>query len=70
MVEVEDYTVLCVARVEIKDERFVLIGVLGTWWIMPLSSTNEIFLFDTRSWKELFSVVKNRFRLAADLSYH
>lgn len=68
MVEVEDYTALCVARVEIKDERFMLIGVLGSWWIMPFSSAKEISLFDSRSWKEFFSVVKNRFRLAADLS--
>ncbi|KAL2552488.1 Uncharacterized protein Fot_06107 [Forsythia ovata] len=68
MVEVEDYTLLCLARVEIKDERFILIGILGSWWIMPLSSAKEVFLFDTSSWKELFSVVKNRFRLAADLS--
>lgn len=68
MVEVEDYTALCVARVEIKDERFILIGVLGSWWIMPLSSAKEISIFDTRSWKEFFSVVKNRFRLAADPS--
>ncbi|XP_073127655.1 uncharacterized protein [Henckelia pumila] len=62
-VEVEDYTFLCLARVEIKDKKLVLIGVLGGWWILPLSysSHKEVLLFD-KSWKELVSLVKSRFR--------
>ncbi|KAM7509890.1 hypothetical protein LguiB_008765 [Lonicera macranthoides] len=33
-VEVEDYTFLCVARVEIEDKRLTLIGILGNWWVL------------------------------------
>ncbi|XP_073296087.1 uncharacterized protein [Primulina huaijiensis] len=65
-VEVEDYTFLCLARVEMKDEKLVLIGVLGGWWILPLSWRKEVVHFDKSSWKELVSLAKSRFRLAAD----
>lgn len=61
-VEVEDYTFLCLARVEIKDEKLVLLGILGGWWILPLSLHKEVLLFDKSSWKELVSLVKSRFR--------
>ncbi|KAG8384852.1 hypothetical protein BUALT_Bualt04G0161500 [Buddleja alternifolia] len=67
-VEVEDYIFLCLARVEIKDERLVLIGILGSWWNLPLSSSNEVFFFYKSSWMELISLVKNRFRFDADVS--
>uniref|UniRef100_A0A5B6YP04 Uncharacterized protein n=1 Tax=Davidia involucrata TaxID=16924 RepID=A0A5B6YP04_DAVIN len=36
-VEVEDYMFLCLARVELKDQKFTLIGILGSWWVLPVS---------------------------------
>lgn len=36
-VEVEDYTFLCVARVEIEDKRLTLIGILGNWWVLQFT---------------------------------
>ncbi|XP_038702872.1 uncharacterized protein LOC119999403 isoform X2 [Tripterygium wilfordii] len=37
-VEVQDYKILCVARVVISNQRFTLVGILGGWWALPLSS--------------------------------
>lgn len=34
-VEVQDYKLLCVARVELKEEKFTLVGILGGWWPLP-----------------------------------
>ncbi|KAL6960563.1 hypothetical protein U1Q18_038326 [Sarracenia purpurea var. burkii] len=42
-VEVEDYMFLCLARVEIKDQRFTLIGILGSWWVLPWSTCQGPF---------------------------
>ncbi|XAR51893.1 hypothetical protein NMG60_11006683 [Bertholletia excelsa] len=37
-VDVEDYIFLCLAKVEIKDQKFTLIGILGSWWALPQES--------------------------------
>ncbi|XVF58024.1 hypothetical protein PTKIN_Ptkin07bG0029100 [Pterospermum kingtungense] len=42
-VEVQDYKLLCLARVEIGDEKLRLIGILGGWWSLP-SSLGVYFL--------------------------
>jgi len=34
-VEVQDYKLLCVARVELKEEMITLVGILGGWWPLP-----------------------------------
>ncbi|XP_004489244.1 uncharacterized protein [Cicer arietinum] len=34
-VEVKDYNLLCVADVEVRDNKFTLVGILGTWWTLP-----------------------------------
>ncbi|CAK8533729.1 unnamed protein product [Lathyrus sativus] len=34
-VEVQDYKLLCLADVEVRDHKFTLIGILGTWWTLP-----------------------------------
>ncbi|CAI0455147.1 unnamed protein product [Linum tenue] len=36
-VEVQDYKFLCIATVEVRDRRFTLVGILGGWWVLPLS---------------------------------
>ncbi|KAK7316471.1 hypothetical protein VNO77_35529 [Canavalia gladiata] len=48
-VEVQDYKILCLAAVEVRDQKFTLIGILGTWWTLP----------HLPSW-EAFSFVRNR----------
>ncbi|XP_027923379.1 uncharacterized protein LOC114181201 [Vigna unguiculata] len=48
-VEVQDYKLLCLAAVEVRDQKFTLVGILGSWWTLPH------FQF----W-EAFSVVRNR----------
>lgn len=34
-VEVQDYKLFCVASVELKEEKFTLVGILGGWWPLP-----------------------------------
>ncbi|XP_022152133.1 uncharacterized protein LOC111019921 [Momordica charantia] len=34
-VEVQDYKVACVARVEIEHQKITLLGILGGWWELP-----------------------------------
>ncbi|CAI8594522.1 unnamed protein product [Vicia faba] len=33
-VEVEDYKLLCLADIEVRDHKFTLVGILGTWWTL------------------------------------
>ncbi|XP_057983874.1 uncharacterized protein LOC131168455 isoform X5 [Malania oleifera] len=42
-VEVEDYKVLCLARIELRDQKFTLIGILGSWWVLPPSPLQGAF---------------------------
>ncbi|CAL5370102.1 unnamed protein product [Camellia sinensis] len=42
-VEVDDYTFLCLARVELEDQKFTLIGILGSWWVLPWSPCQGAF---------------------------
>ncbi|KAM0958064.1 hypothetical protein EV1_023161 [Malus domestica] len=34
-VEVEDFKLLCLAKVEVQDQKFTLVGILGGWWHVP-----------------------------------
>ncbi|CAN0904209.1 hypothetical protein LINGRAHAP2_LOCUS22962, partial [Linum grandiflorum] len=36
-VEVEDYKLICVATVQVRDKKFSLVGILGGWWVLQLS---------------------------------
>ncbi|OMO59233.1 hypothetical protein CCACVL1_24978 [Corchorus capsularis] len=36
-VDVQDYKLFCLARVEIEDQKLRLIGILGGWWTLPSS---------------------------------
>ncbi|XP_043703324.1 uncharacterized protein LOC122653532 isoform X2 [Telopea speciosissima] len=36
-VDVEDYKLLCLARVEMRDQKITLIGILGNWWVLQSS---------------------------------
>lgn len=40
-VEVTDYLFLSLAKVELKDQEFTLVGILGSWWSLPVSSWQE-----------------------------
>ncbi|XP_027359194.1 uncharacterized protein LOC113867887 isoform X2 [Abrus precatorius] len=44
-VEVQDYKLLCLAAVEVKGQKFTLVGILGTWWTLPHLSSWEAFSF-------------------------
>ncbi|KAJ7970802.1 SWI/SNF complex subunit SWI3C like [Quillaja saponaria] len=35
-VEVEDYKILCLAKIEVQDQKMTLVGILGDWWPLPL----------------------------------
>ncbi|XP_014507224.1 uncharacterized protein LOC106766940 [Vigna radiata var. radiata] len=48
-VEVQDYKLLCLAAVEVRDQKFTLVGVLGSWWTLP----------HLQFW-EAFSLVRNK----------
>ncbi|XP_076949591.1 uncharacterized protein LOC143622285 isoform X2 [Bidens hawaiensis] len=37
-VEVDDYMVLCIAKVEIGDQKYTLVGILGGWWVFEVTS--------------------------------
>ncbi|XP_038903549.1 uncharacterized protein LOC120090109 [Benincasa hispida] len=43
-VEVEDYKLLCVAKVEMKHQKFTLVGILGGWWKWPPFSSDDEFI--------------------------
>ncbi|XP_031115969.1 uncharacterized protein LOC116019779 [Ipomoea triloba] len=49
-VDVEDYAIFCSAKVQLKDQKFTAVGILGSWWVLPVSS-----------WQEGVSVLKYRF---------
>ncbi|KAK8946777.1 hypothetical protein KSP39_PZI006802 [Platanthera zijinensis] len=39
-VEVEDYKILCLARVEVRDFNMDVIGILGGWWVFQTSRSH------------------------------
>ncbi|XP_058188195.1 uncharacterized protein LOC131304813 isoform X3 [Rhododendron vialii] len=43
-VEVDDYKFFCLARVELNNQEFTLIGILGSWWVLPWSTIQEALL--------------------------
>lgn len=43
-VDIEDYRLLCVAKVEINEENLTLIGILGSWWALPSLQIEEAFV--------------------------
>jgi hypothetical protein len=54
-VEVQDYKLLCLADIEVRDDKFTLVGIFCTWWILPsweaCSLIGRRILFD---WKKHF----------------
>lgn len=44
-VEVQDYKLLCLAAVEVRDQKFTLVGILGSWWALPHLPFWEAFSF-------------------------
>lgn len=42
-VEVEFYKFLCMARVELQDQKFTLIGIMGNWRVLQLAPCLETF---------------------------
>ncbi|XP_020589576.1 uncharacterized protein LOC110030922 isoform X4 [Phalaenopsis equestris] len=40
-VEVEDYKILCMARVELRDMKLDVIGILGGWWVFQTSPAHS-----------------------------
>ncbi|KAI8533660.1 hypothetical protein RHMOL_Rhmol10G0026500 [Rhododendron molle] len=43
-VEVDDYKFFCLARVVLNNQEFTLIGILGSWWVLPWSTIQEALL--------------------------
>ncbi|KAF8378258.1 hypothetical protein HHK36_029597 [Tetracentron sinense] len=51
-VEVEDYKLLCLARVELRDQKILLLGILGSWWVLQSSPCQGAFsIFGNRALK-------------------
>ncbi|TXG54695.1 hypothetical protein EZV62_019951 [Acer yangbiense] len=44
-VEVQDYKLLCIATVEVADQKLTLVGILGGWWALPSSQTETQGVF-------------------------
>ncbi|KAK7271657.1 hypothetical protein RJT34_27737 [Clitoria ternatea] len=44
-VEVQDYKLLCLAAVEVRDQKFTLVGILGSWWTLPHLPSQEALAF-------------------------
>lgn len=44
-VEVQDYKLLCLAKVELKEETISLVGILGGWWNLPTIFYQGTFSF-------------------------
>lgn len=44
-VEVQDYKLLCLAKVELKEETISLVGILGGWWTLPTTFYQGNFSF-------------------------
>ncbi|XP_065622453.1 uncharacterized protein LOC112014530 isoform X5 [Quercus suber] len=44
-VEVQDYKLLCLAKVELKEETISLVGILGGWWTLPTIFYQGTFSF-------------------------
>jgi len=42
---VQDYKLLCLAAVEVRDQKFTLVGILGNWWTLPHLQFWEAFSF-------------------------
>ncbi|XP_055828795.1 uncharacterized protein LOC129896840 [Solanum dulcamara] len=40
-VEVADYLFLSLAKVELKDQELTFVGILGSWWSLPITSWQE-----------------------------
>lgn len=59
-VEVEDYKVLCIAKVEIGDQKYTLIGLLGGWWVFELTSLRRaLSAFKSRTLEILETAVSS-----------
>ncbi|XP_071731135.1 uncharacterized protein [Rutidosis leptorrhynchoides] len=56
-VEVDDYTVLCIAKVEIGDQKYTLLGILGGWWVFDMTSLRSAVSGFKRRTKELLETV-------------
>ncbi|XP_054791302.1 uncharacterized protein LOC129296932 [Prosopis cineraria] len=42
-VEVQDCKLLCLANIEVRNQSFTLVGVLGNWWNLPHIMPHEAF---------------------------
>lgn len=59
-VEVDDYIVFCIAKVEIGDQKFTLLGILGGWWVFEMTSLRSaISGFKSRTMEILETAVSS-----------
>ncbi|KAJ4972738.1 hypothetical protein NE237_005912 [Protea cynaroides] len=54
---VEDYKLFCLARIEIRDQKITLIGILGSWWVIQSSPAQGEYLFNS-AWSALVTTAK------------
>ncbi|GJV17903.1 hypothetical protein Tco_1363226 [Tanacetum coccineum] len=47
--EVEDYSVFCIAKVEIGEQKYTLLGIMGGWWVLQISFESALSGFKRRT---------------------
>ncbi|KAI4306653.1 hypothetical protein L6164_029912 [Bauhinia variegata] len=66
-VEVQDYKLISLANVELRDKKFTLVGILGSWWTLPDLATQEAFsLFRERLESILFKTAEKEYSYQLD----
>nr|GEX80581.1 SWI/SNF complex subunit SWI3C like [Tanacetum cinerariifolium] len=57
--EVEDYSVFCIAKVEIGEQKYTLLGIMGGWWVLQMSFESALSGFKRRTLELLETAVSS-----------
>ncbi|PWA54413.1 hypothetical protein CTI12_AA342400 [Artemisia annua] len=57
--EVEDYSVFCIAKVEIGEQKYTLLGIAGGWWVFEISFRSALSAFKSRTLELLETAVSS-----------
>lgn len=57
--EVEDYSVFYIAKVEIGEQKYTLLGIAGGWWVFEISFRSALSGFKSRTLELLETAVSS-----------